>query len=83
VRATIRSVWKTCRSTFPPAALYKQTGRCEVTIAFIAIALFYYQKLNIAEACSSHANEASLLLLLRHKRKSFGETKKVTNFKKL
>jgi hypothetical protein len=23
--------------TFPPAALYKQTGRCEVTTAFIAI----------------------------------------------
>jgi hypothetical protein len=28
----------------PPAALYKQTGRCEVTTAFIAIALFCCQK---------------------------------------
>jgi hypothetical protein len=32
--------------TFPPAALYKQTGRCEVTTAFIAIALFCCQKFN-------------------------------------
>jgi hypothetical protein len=37
-------VRKTWRFTFPPAALYKQTGRCEVTTAFIAIALFCCQK---------------------------------------
>jgi hypothetical protein len=37
-------VQKTWRFTFPPAALYKQTGRCEVTTAFIAIALFCCQK---------------------------------------
>jgi hypothetical protein len=44
MRATVRPVWKTWRFTFPPAALYKQTGRCEVTTAFIAIALFCCQK---------------------------------------
>jgi hypothetical protein len=32
----VRAIW---RFTFPPAALYKQTGRCGVTTTFIAIAL--------------------------------------------
>jgi hypothetical protein len=39
VQATVQRVWATWRFTFPPAALYKQMGRCEVTTAFIAIAL--------------------------------------------
>jgi hypothetical protein len=39
VRVTVQRVRVTWRFTFPPAALYKQTGRCEVTTAFIAIAL--------------------------------------------
>jgi hypothetical protein len=39
VRLTVRRVRATWRFTFPPAALYKQTGRCEVTTTFIAIAL--------------------------------------------
>jgi hypothetical protein len=37
--STIQRVRATRRFTFPPAALYKQTGRCEVITAFIAIAL--------------------------------------------
>jgi hypothetical protein len=41
---------------------------------------FAAKKLTIAEACSSHSTEAPLLTLLRHKRKSFGEIKKVNNF---
>jgi hypothetical protein len=39
VRVTVQRVRATWRFTFPPATLYKQTGRCEVTISFIAIAL--------------------------------------------
>jgi hypothetical protein len=39
VRVTVQRVRVTWRFTFPPAALYKQTGRCEVTTTFIAIAL--------------------------------------------
>jgi hypothetical protein len=39
VRVTVQRVWATWRSTFPPATLYKQMGRCEVTTTFIAIAL--------------------------------------------
>jgi hypothetical protein len=39
VRATVQQVRTTWRFTFPPAALYKQTGRCEVTTTFISIAL--------------------------------------------
>jgi hypothetical protein len=39
VRVTVQRVQVTWRFAFPPAALYKQTGRCEVTTAFIAIAL--------------------------------------------
>jgi hypothetical protein len=39
VRVTVQRVRATWRFTFPPAALYKQTGRCEVITAFIAIAL--------------------------------------------
>jgi hypothetical protein len=39
VRATAQRVWATWRFTFPPAALYKQTGRCGFTTTFIAIAL--------------------------------------------
>jgi hypothetical protein len=42
VRVTVRRVQATWRFTFPHAALYKQTGRCEVTAAFIAIALLCY-----------------------------------------
>jgi hypothetical protein len=38
VRVTVQRVRATWRFTFPPAALYKQTGRCEVTTTFIAIA---------------------------------------------
>jgi hypothetical protein len=32
----VRATWQ---FTFPPVALYKQTGSCEVTTTFIAIAL--------------------------------------------
>jgi hypothetical protein len=39
VRVTVQRMRATWRLTFPPAALYKQTGRCEVTTSFIAIAL--------------------------------------------
>jgi hypothetical protein len=39
VRATVQRVWATWRFTFPPAALYKQTGRCGGSTTFIAIAL--------------------------------------------
>jgi hypothetical protein len=39
VRVTVQRVQATWRFTFPASALYKQTGRCEVTTAFIAIAL--------------------------------------------
>jgi hypothetical protein len=39
VRATVQRVQAIWRFTFPPTALYKQTGRCEVTTTFIAIAL--------------------------------------------
>jgi hypothetical protein len=41
---------------------------------------FAAKNLTIAEACSSHLTEAPLLVLLHHKRKSFGEIKKVNNF---
>jgi hypothetical protein len=41
VRATVQRVRATWRFTFPPAALYKHTGRCVVTTTFIAIALLY------------------------------------------
>jgi hypothetical protein len=40
--STVQRVRVTWRFTFPPTALYKQTSRCEVTIAFIAIALLCY-----------------------------------------
>ena len=43
VRAAVCLVQKSWRFTFLPAALYKQTGRCEITTAFIAIALFCCQ----------------------------------------
>ena len=45
---------------------------------------FAAKNLTIAEACLSHSTEAPLLVLLRHKRKSFGKIKKVNNknFKK-
>jgi hypothetical protein len=39
VRVTVQRVWATWRFTFPPATLYKQTSRCEVTTTFVAIAL--------------------------------------------
>jgi hypothetical protein len=42
VRVTVQRVRATWRFTFPPAALYKQTSRCEVTTTFIAIALLCY-----------------------------------------
>ena len=42
VRAIVQQVRATWRFTFPPAALYKQMGWCEVTTAFIAIALLCY-----------------------------------------
>jgi hypothetical protein len=41
---------------------------------------FATKNLTIAEACSSHSTKAPLLVLLRHKRKSFGKIKKVNNF---
>jgi hypothetical protein len=41
---------------------------------------FAAKNLTIAEACSSHSTEAPLLVLLRHKRRSFGKIKKVNNF---
>jgi hypothetical protein len=40
------------------------------------------KNLTIAEAWSSCSNEAPLSILLRHKRKNFGEIEKVNNFKK-
>jgi hypothetical protein len=39
VWATIQRMRATWRFIFPPATLYKQTGRCGVTTTFIAIAL--------------------------------------------
>jgi hypothetical protein len=39
VQVIVQRVWATRRFTFTPATLYKQTGRCEVTTPFIAIAL--------------------------------------------
>jgi hypothetical protein len=45
VLAAAQRVQATWRFTFPPAALYKQTGRCGVTTAFIAIALLCCQKI--------------------------------------
>jgi hypothetical protein len=39
VRVNVQRVRGTWRFTFPPATLYKLTGRCEVTTTFIAIAL--------------------------------------------
>jgi hypothetical protein len=41
VWATVQLVRATRRLTFPPAALYKQTGRCVVITTFIAIALLW------------------------------------------
>jgi hypothetical protein len=38
-RSTVQRVRAIWRFTFPPAALYKQTGWCRVTTTFIAIAL--------------------------------------------
>jgi hypothetical protein len=42
VRVIVQRVRATWRFTFPPAALYKQTGWCKVTTTFIAIALLCY-----------------------------------------
>jgi hypothetical protein len=42
VWATVQQVRVTWQFTFPPAALYKQTGRCGVITTFIAIALLCY-----------------------------------------
>jgi hypothetical protein len=39
VWATVQRVWASWRFTFPPASLYKQTGRCGVTTTLIVIAL--------------------------------------------
>ena len=52
VWVTVQRVRATWRFTFPPTTLYKQTGRCEVTTTFIAIALFAAKILTKAEACS-------------------------------
>jgi hypothetical protein len=59
VRATVRPVWKTWRFTFPPAALYKQTGRCEITTTFIAIALFCYQKFDHSRSLFIALNQST------------------------
>jgi hypothetical protein len=40
--STVQRVRATWRFTFPPAALYKQMGRCEVTTTFISIAPLCY-----------------------------------------
>jgi hypothetical protein len=56
VRVAVCSVLETLLITFPPAALYKQTGRCEVTTTFIAIALFCYQ---------TFSHSRSLIIVLR------------------
>jgi hypothetical protein len=45
VRVTVQRVRATWRFAFPPAALYKQTGRREVTTAFIDIALLCCRKI--------------------------------------
>jgi hypothetical protein len=44
VRVTVQQVRVTWRFTFPPVALYKQTGSCEVTTVFTAIVLLCCQK---------------------------------------
>jgi hypothetical protein len=55
VRVTIQRVQATWRFTFPPAALYKQTGRCEVTTSFIVTTVVLLKNLTIAEAFSLHS----------------------------
>jgi hypothetical protein len=45
VQVTVQWVRVTWRFTFPPAALYKQTGSCEVTTTFTTIALSCCQKI--------------------------------------
>jgi hypothetical protein len=41
VWVTVQRMQATWRFIFPPAALYKQTGRCGVTTTFNAIALLH------------------------------------------
>jgi hypothetical protein len=72
VRVTVWPVRKTLTIHLPHAALYKQTGRCEVTTAFIAIALFCCQNIDQSRSyflCSSFV-----------KQKSFGKVKKNFQF---
>jgi hypothetical protein len=56
VRVTVCSVRETLTIHLPPAALYKQTGRFEVTTAFIAIALF---------CCQNFSHSRSLIIVLK------------------
>jgi hypothetical protein len=53
---TVCSVRETLTIHLPPAALYKQTGRCEVTTAFIVIALF---------CCQNFSHSRSLIIMLK------------------
>jgi hypothetical protein len=43
----VRAIW---RSTFPPAALYKQTGWCRVTTTFIALQCCAVEKFNHSQS---------------------------------
>ena len=61
VQAGVRLVQKSWRFAFLPAVLYKQTSRCEVTTAFIAICTVFLPKfLTITEACLLEPNEAAV-----------------------
>jgi hypothetical protein len=48
--STVQRVQAIWRSTFPPVALYKQTGWCRVTTSFIDIALCAVKKINHSQS---------------------------------
>jgi hypothetical protein len=83
--STVQRVQAIWWFTFPPAALYKQTGWCRVTTTFIAIALLCCSKnLTIAEAfslCSQASTSSFRVNFVR--RVSFVKSAKTTiNFVK-
>jgi hypothetical protein len=53
---TVCSVRETFTIHLPPVTLYKQTGRCEVTTTFVAIALF---------SCQNFSHSRSLIIVLK------------------
>jgi hypothetical protein len=66
------------RFTFPPAALYKQTGRCEVTTSFTGYCIVVLPKnLTIAEACSLHSEPKDHFALASWQE---GASTKIKNF---